>query len=246
MKVLLFLLFLYGAFGLYLYLFQERIIFRSDLAAKDVVLPKGAKHLFFDGIEVGFLDRKSDTTLFYFGGNATNALEFLQLALDFHCNVVAWNYPGYGKSAGKPSQRAIFQAALKIFDHFRTERNILLGRSLGSGVAAFVASQRDVDKVILITPYHSIIHLAKLRYPIYPASLLVRHPFKTYAYIAKTSAPVYVILAQKDETTPHVTFEKLKPYLKNLQGVFVIEGSEHGNILQFEKTKEILKKIIEE
>ncbi len=235
----------YLAGATYLYLFQEKLIFRTDLAPKDVELPQEAKRLFIDGIEVGLIDRGSDTTLFYFGGNANNALEFLHLAKDFGINVVVMNYPGYGHSKGKPSQNSIFEAALKVFNHFKNRHNILVGRSLGTGVAAFVASKHKVDKLILITPYHSITHLAQLRYPIYPAKLLVRHPFETWRYMQQTKIPTYILLAQYDNTTPKSTFEELKPFIANLKEIEVIKGSDHADILSKGKTKNLLKRWIE-
>ena len=230
----------YLAGAAYLYFFQERLIFRNDLAPKEVDLPKEAKRVFVEGIETGVIDRGSDTTLFYFGGNANNALEFLHIAKDFGINVVAMNYPGYGNSKGKPSQKSLFEAALKVFDRFKNRHNIVIGRSLGTAVAAYVASKRAVDKVILITPYHSITHLAQLRYPLYPASLLVRHPFETWRYMQLTDAPTCVILAQNDDTTPPKTYEKLRAFLKNLQKEVIIPST-HADILAHPQTKEALK-----
>ncbi len=235
----------YLGFGLYLYLSQDRLLFRPDLAPKEVELPKGVKRLFIDGIEVGVLDQGSDTTILYFGGNANNALEFFSIAKDFNKNVVVMNYPGYGRSAGKPSQSAIFEAALKVFDHFKNHHNILIGRSLGTAVASYIASKRDVEKIVLITPFHSITHIAKLRYPIYPISLILKHPFETYRFIDKTNAPIYVLLAQKDDTTPPATFKKLLPHLKNLKTTHTISGSTHADILSFEETRKWLKLILD-
>ena len=237
MKWLLLFALLYLAGALYLYLFQERLIFRPDLAPKEVDLPPGAKRLFLDGLEVGVLDKKSDTTLFYFGGNANNALEALHIFAKLSYNVVTFNYPGYANSKGSPTQEAIFATAKKVYEHFRTSHNVVVGRSLGTAVAAYIAANYPVDGVVLITPYHSITHLAKLRYPIYPATLLVRHPFPTYRYIQRTSAPVVVFLAQEDDTTPPATFAKLRPYIKNLKKVITIEGSTHADILEIGKEK---------
>ncbi len=246
MKIALLLFAIYVAFGLYLYLFQERIIFRPDLAPKEVELPKTAKVMMVDGIEVGIIDKKSPTILFYFGGNANNALEALGLFADLPYNVATLNYPGYGHSAGSPSQEAIFSAATKVYEKFKNAHNIIIGRSLGTGVAAYIAAHHRADGLILITPYHSITHLAKLRYPIYPASLLVRHPFATYRYIQRVDAPTYIIAAEHDDTTPPATLKKLLPYIKNLKKVITIPGAHHGDILQFPATKEALDAILKE
>ena len=244
MKWLLFLALLYLVGAFYLYFFQERLIFRPDLAPKKVDLPPGAKRVFLDGLEVGVIYKKSDTTIFYFGGNANNALEALSLFANLPFNIVVFNYPGYGNSKGDPSQEAIFSAAKKVYEHFRTSHNIVVGRSLGTGVAAYIAASFAVDGVVLITPYHSITHLARLRYPIYPANLLVRHPFPTYRYIQQTDAPTTVFLAEYDDTTPRVTFEKLRPYIKNLKKVLTIQNATHADILERGEEK-IKKEIVE-
>ena len=244
MKYLLLALFLYLVAILYLYLFQERLIFRTDLTPKDVPIPPEAQLLYIDGLEVGLIDRDSDTTIFYFGGNANNALEALWLFKDLPYNIVTFNYPGYGRSHGEPSQEAILNAARKIFERFKARRNIVIGRSLGSGVAGYIAANYPVQGVILITPYHSLSHLAKLRYPFFPVNLLLRHPFPLYRWIEGVSAPVYVILAERDDTTPPKTIQKLLPHIKNLQKIVTIEGSEHANILQFEKTKKVIEEFI--
>ncbi len=244
MKWLLLLGLIYLAGGLSLYFFQERLIFRPDLAPKEVQLPPKAHKLFLDGLEVGVIDKKSDTTLFYFGGNADNAVEALTLFGDLPFNVVTVNYPGYGNSQGSPSQKSIFQGAAKVFEHFRTAHTIIIGRSLGTGVAAYIAANYPVDGIVLITPYHSITHLARLRYPIYPVRLLVRHPFPIYQYIQQSDAPTIVFLAEYDDTTPRITFEKLRPYIKNLKKVILIPNATHADIL--EKAKKKIKKEIGE
>ncbi|NPA56996.1 MAG: alpha/beta hydrolase [Epsilonproteobacteria bacterium] len=232
---------------LYLFLFQDSLIFRTDLAPREVSLPPGGRRTFIDGLEVGFLEGRGGKRLFYFGGNADNALEFLTLAQRLEgIDIVAMNYPGYGRSQGKPSQETLFKGALTIFHRFKGDKNIIVGRSLGTAVAAFVAAHGgdSVEKVILITPYHSITHLAKLRYPIFPIKLLLRHPFETYRFIERVESPTYVMLAEEDRTTPRSTWELLKPHIKNLREVVVIRESDHGDILDMEESWRVLKRWI--
>ncbi|BCD62599.1 hypothetical protein NitYY0826_C1481 [Nitratiruptor sp. YY08-26] len=247
MKLLLFFLAaFYILFCLYLYIFQDKIIFRTDLAPKEIPLDKEIKVTFLDGLEVGRVEKNSHITIFYFGGNANNALEFLHHFKHLPYNLITFNYPGYGNSQGKPSQKAIFLAAKKVYQHYKTSKNILIGRSLGTGVASYLSTQKDVIGIILITPFHSITHLAQLRYPWCPIHLFLRHPFPNYKYLSQASVPVYVILAQHDDTTPPVTFAKLKPYIKKLVKVVTIEGAQHGDILQFEQTKKAIEEFVTE
>jgi len=233
----------YAAFCGYLYFSQERLIFRSDLAPKDVDLDARVVRKIVDGIEVGIIDNGNDVSLFYFGGNANNALEFLRNCHGSY-NCIAMNYPGYGNSRGKPSQRSIFEAATKVFERFKTSTNILVGRSLGSGVAAYIASRHKVTGLILITPYHSLTHLAQLRYPLCPVGLLIKHPFPTYAYIEHVDAPVCIITAQNDDTTPPATLQKLFPHIKHLRGLYQIPDSTHADILSHPSTMQTIERCI--
>ncbi|BAF70406.1 conserved hypothetical protein [Nitratiruptor sp. SB155-2] len=244
MKLLLLVLFVYSAFALYLYLFQEKIIFRPYLAPKKVDIPKEAKIVMVDGQEVGILDRKSDVTVFYFGGNADNALQALTLFQDLPFNIVTYNYPGYGNSKGRPTQQSLYQSALRIFQKFHTKHNIIVGRSLGTSVATYVASLTKPTSLILITPFHSIAYLAKMRYPIFPVSLILKHPFPTYRYVQKVQAPIYVLLAQKDTLTPPKSYEALKPFMSNLKEERIIPNSTHADILEHQQTKEVVQQFI--
>lgn len=244
MKWLIIALLLYLVSTLYLYFRQEKILFRPDLAPKSITLPTDARRVFIDELEVGILDKRSDTTIFYFGGNADNALQILTLLGNLPYNIVAYNYPGYGNSKGEPSEKEIYNSAQKIYQKYHNIKNIIIGRSLGTAVAAFVAAKDHPLGVILITPFHSVEYLARLRYPIYPVSLILKHPFKEYLYIKQLKAPVFVILAQKDDITPPPSFEKLKPYIPNLQKIVTIPGSTHGDILDHPQTIKYLKDFI--
>ena len=236
----------YLLFCLYLFLFQEKIIFHPDLAPKEVALQLNIKVIYLDGIEVGMVDKGSKLTIFYFGGNANNALQALNNLVKFPYNSITLNYPGYANSKGKPSQEAILSAAKRVFEKFKTQKNIVIGRSLGSAVVSFIASNFKVDGVILITPFHSITHLAKLKYPFCPVELFLRHPFPTCSFIQKSDAKVYILLAQNDTTTPLTTTNKLIKCIKHLQKIYTIKEATHANILESQETWQKLEEFIEE
>jgi len=93
------------------------------------------------------------------------------------------NYRGYGASEGSPSERALFADALLVLDALRERPDVdparvaLVGRSLGSGVATYVAANRPVAGVALVSPYDSVTALARRQFPWLPIELLLRHPF---------------------------------------------------------------------
>ncbi|NJL58986.1 MAG: hypothetical protein HC887_04355 [Desulfobacteraceae bacterium] len=112
-------------------------------------------------------------TIIYFGGNAEDISEQI---FEFEplkgWAVLLVNYRGYGLSQGSPSQENLFNDALSIYDHISrredvdASRIVAMGRSLGSGVAVHLASQRPLAGVILVSPYDSIRNVAQKIYPV--------------------------------------------------------------------------------
>ena len=114
-----------------------------------------------------------------FGGNAWNAkvtaLTLHNLLPDH--DVVAFHYRGYAPSSGRPSARALLSDALVAFDYLQQalahERIVLVGLSIGSGVAAYLARHRPVAGLILVTPFDSLETSARDLYwwaPVGPAA----------------------------------------------------------------------------
>jgi pimeloyl-ACP methyl ester carboxylesterase len=155
-------------------------------------------------------------------------------------NFIGFNYPGYAGSEGKPCEKCIEKYALEIFDKYKPD--FLIGRSLGSAVASFVASKRDVKGVVLITPFDSIENIAKAKYPIFPISLLLKYNFKEAEFISKTNAPVVVIALKHDDVIPKNSLENLLKHIKNLKKVIYLDGVKHGFIYEHPKIVEVLKK----
>ena len=147
--------------------------------------------------------------LIYFGGNAED-LSFLP---DKRDRVAGWsllmvNYRGYGLSEGEPGQKPLFEDALLIHDAFARhddvdpDRIAVMGRSLGSGVAAYLASQRPVRAVVLVTPYDSIERVAEEKFWFAPVSLILKHPFDSLALAPRIDKPALFMVAGEDTTIP--------------------------------------------
>ena len=174
--------------------------------------------------------------LIYFGGNALDVAEMApHLARLSPFNVVLWNYPGYGMSSGRPSEKAILKAALAVYDHFAREKGgdggsiLLVGRSLGSAVATYVANRRRCRGLVLITPFDSLISLGRWRYPYIPVGPRLRHRFTARRWLAGVEVPILVILAERDETVPHRFAQALVNGHRGVRQI-VIPGVDHGSI----------------
>jgi pimeloyl-ACP methyl ester carboxylesterase len=142
----------------------------------------------------------------YFGGNAEEVSWMLE-QLTRRKTKSAWllvDYRGYGASAGAPSEEALASDALAWYDFAAREsrRIYVFGRSLGSGVAVRMASERRVEGVVLVTPYDSLTAVAREHYPLLPVGLLLRHRFDSLSLAPKMTQPLLCIAATGDRVVP--------------------------------------------
>ncbi len=141
--------------------------------------------------------------IIYFGGNAEdvagNIPEFRNIFPRHDVYLV--NYRGYGGSTGSPSEAGLYKDALAVFDEIRSRHAEIsvIGRSLGSGIATYLATARDIDRLILVTPFDSIENVAKKALPILPVSLLLKDKFDSVGRVADIDAPVLIVIAENDE-----------------------------------------------
>ncbi|MBF0460878.1 MAG: dienelactone hydrolase family protein [Magnetococcales bacterium] len=115
---------------------------------------------------------------------------------------------GYGESGGKPGERALFDDARLIFDWAQQQPSVdpdqivVMGRSLGTGVAVHVATERKVAGVCLVSPYDSIRSLAQEMYPAVPIGWLLKHPFDSVARAPSIHVPLLALMASDDTIVP--------------------------------------------
>jgi len=173
--------------------------------------------------------------LLYWGGNdeavAVGADVFAQSLPDYTTYLV--NYRGYGRSSGKPTEVGILSDALALYDTIQSKHSSisLFGRSLGTGIASYVASQREADKLVLITPYDSIESVARGRYPIFPLSLLVKDKYDSLSRVPQIKASVIILIAEHDTVVPKQHAYRLASAFPTEQvEVHEIASSHHNDI----------------
>jgi len=236
--IVFFILVLYVGAAAYLYLTQDKKVFKNYLAKE--YIPRHAKILNFitsDGLKFqgAYLENKKNAPLIlYFSGNANNVIEFIDKTGPEikNYNFIGFNYPGYAGSDGKPCEKCILKYAVEIYERYKPD--IVMGRSLGSAVATFVANQRNVKKVVLITPFDSVENLAKSKYPFFPISILLKYKFKEYEWIKQVQAPVSVLYVKNDEIVSRESLENLLKNIKNLHKLIEINAS-HADIYEDKK-----------
>lgn len=164
-------------------------------------------HLRLDGVDLrGWVVNPGRRRgLVYFGGNG-EAVGDLRAGLgrrfpEHTCYLLA--YRGYGASGGRPAERAIVSDALALLDHVADrhpgEPVDVIGRSLGSGVAMQVAVRRTVERLVLVTPFDSLVAVAEDLFPRIPMRWLVHDRYDSAAVAADVKARVLVLRAGRDE-----------------------------------------------
>ncbi|MBA4261885.1 MAG: hypothetical protein C0443_07680 [Comamonadaceae bacterium] len=153
-------------------------------------------------LQVSVQARPGAPAVLYFGGNAEDVSGSLpQLARLFPDHALyLMHYRGFGQSTGQPSEPALHADARALYQHVRREHPEikLIGRSLGSGVAARLASEQAVARLALVTPFDSIENVAVEHYPWLPVRWLIRDRFDSAAVAGRISAPTTLIAAEHD------------------------------------------------
>jgi pimeloyl-ACP methyl ester carboxylesterase len=218
-----------------LFFFQRSLLYFPQPAsgggdATLIALPVGTAR-----IMVCTRPKESRRALVYFGGNAEDvSLNMPAFSEAFPDSAIYLpHYRGYGGSSGKPSEDALFTDALTLFDvvHARHPDVEVVGRSLGSGVAVYVASRRPVARLVLVTPYDSIQDLAAHQFPYLPVRWILLDKFESCRFAPRVTAPTLIIAADHDEVVPRASTESLRSRFKSgLAAYAVLPGTGHNTI----------------
>jgi uncharacterized protein len=201
-----------------------------------------------DGARVLVSSRTSSgsNAVIYFGGNAEDVSESiptLQRAFP-DSSLFALHYRGYNGSTGRPSETALIADAFALFDRVRSTypHIVMIGRSLGSGVAIHVASMRPVERLVLVTPYASLLDIAARRYSLFPVRWLLLDKFESWRYASRVTAPTLVLAAEYDEVVPRASTNLLYKHLpKSLATLIVVPDAGHNTISDTTEYVELLR-----
>lgn len=175
----------------------------------------------------------------YFHGNRENINRYAPFAKNFtRNNYEVWmmDYPGYGKSTGKRKEKILYEDALTFYkmaiSKIAADSIIIYGKSLGTGIAAQLASVRDCKKLILETPYYSMDALAKHYFFIYPVVSMTKYDIPTYQYFEYINAPITIFHGTRDRVIPYKQAKKLATKKAGTELV-TIEKGKHNNLNDF-------------
>ena len=193
-----------------------------------------------DGDIIGWRSRHTadDTdAMLVFHGNAGFAAHRGYFVHGFAPDMAVhiFEYPGYGTRAGRPSEKKFYSAAEDALKQLREERDgriFLGGESLGSGVATHLAGTHPdlVAGLFLVTPFSSLVDVARSHYPIFPVRWLMRDRYESAEHLRTYDGPIAVVLAERDEVVPARFGQKLYDGYDGPKRLWVQEGRTHNTL----------------
>lgn len=260
LKILKILLILYVVLCGLLYFFQEEFIFFPEK------LQPGYTFNFkqeFEEVDIKTEDNillhgvlfKADTSkglIFYLHGNAGSLKTWGNIAktyTDQNYDLFILDYRGFGKSEGTiSSQNQIYGDAQAAYDlmksRYSEDKIIVLGYSIGTGIATKLATKNYPQLLILQAPYFSLIDMMKQNYPIIPTFIL-KYKFETNLHIQDCEMPIIIFHGNQDRIIPHESSRKLKGLIKESDMLITLNGQGHNGMSDNPEYVMALTKILE-
>lgn len=171
-------------------------------------------------------------------GNAGCAINRLDYAEEFEAiapsDVFILEYPGFGERAGSPSQESLFASATEAMGLLKNDGPVfVLGESLGTGVAAYLAGAfpQAIPGIVLIAPYNNMTDVAQAHMPIFPVRWLLKDRFPSETYLKNYHGPVGVLLAGQDEVVPNRFGRKLFDGYLGPKKLWELADAGHNDLL---------------
>lgn len=213
-----------------MFFFQGKLLFFPRQSG--ITLPKEFSSYSEENIVLGYEGKYNSTDTIYlvFHGNAGDAKERMHYTELFPGqNLFLAEYPGFGENIEHPaSAETIYEYAQKTFDHLakKYKRIVVVGESLGTGVATKIAIKNNTEKMMLFTPYTTIAEIAQIKYPFLPVGLILKNNFSNLE-IKKYNGKILTIIAGNDEVIP-VEKQLIVSKISEKTTVIFKEGSLHG------------------
>ena len=187
----------------------------------------------------------------YYHGNKENIERYAKFASNFTKHgYEVWmeDYLGFGKSTGKISENILYQQALQVQKmaaaKYGKDSIIIYGKSLGTGIAAYVASASNNKMLLLETPYYSIPSLFSCYAPIYPTTMMSTYKFPINEFLADVNYPIIIFHGTNDGVIPYRNAVRLKNILKPTDEFVVVKNGTHHNLNEFDLVKQKLDSLL--
>lgn len=248
MKIVLLVCLLIFFFFTLVRIFENRFIFVPDKYPTGYWQPDtfglNLEDCYFstsDGIKLhGWLlkSEKPKATILWSHGNAGNIsdrLDNLSKLASLPFNVFLYDYRGYGKSEGKPSEQGVYLDSQAAYDYLLTrpevdpEKIVVYGRSLGGAVALDLATKKTCRSLILESTFTSAQDMAQLMFGAVPMGWLMRSEFASIEKIKKLQVPILILHGDQDDIVPYDFGKQLFEAATEPKEFYEITGAAHND-----------------
>lgn len=212
----------YAALLIGVFLFQSRLVYFPGMGREFSATPRDAG-LEHEEVRLNTGDGESlhawfvpapqsrGTVLLFHGnaGNISHRLDYLPMLHRLGYSSFIFDYRGFGKSSGSPSEQGTYRDAEAAWRYLTVTREIeprriaLLGESLGGAVAAWLASRQPPGALVLASVFTSIPDMGAEALPFLPVRLLSRFDYNTLAYLKDVRSPVLIAHSREDDIVPY-------------------------------------------
>ena len=224
--------------GIYLYLNQRKMLYFPQPGVLNTTEQTIEIHNGNITLRGWVANEHNNNAIIYFGGNAerpeVSINDFKQLFSNQTIYFI--NYRGYGESDGTPTETNLYADALAIYDHIAPQHNhiTVIGRSLGTGVATYLATQRNIHKLILVTPFDCLANIGQSIYPVFPVKLIMKDRYNSADRAKDITAQTLIVIAEQDQVIPRNSTDKLiEEFNPGILEVTVIQEATHNNIQNY-------------
>ena len=197
---------------------------------------------------------QAKTTVLFCHGNAGNISHRLFRIKFFHnlqANVLLWDYRGYGKSTGRPSEKGLYQDVLAVCDYLITAKNIPVesiiayGKSLGCAVVTELSRHREIGYLVLESPFISVTQIAQEMIPWLPMKYIIRQKYDNVGKLAVSAVPKLILHGRYDEIIDYHHAEMLHQQAAGPKTFLSFDGG-HNDIIYVtsQEYKKVFQKIM--
>ncbi len=254
-NLLLILLTIYVLICLIFYFLQHYFFFRPEILPQHFLykyeFPHKEHHFeMADGGKVNAVLFEVPNRLgvvFYMKGNSRSIKGWGKFAKDFvgkGYDFFMMDYRGFGKSTGKRSESIMYSDAQHLYDwlknQYAEDQIVVMGRSLGSGFAAKLASDNQPKMLILDSPYYSFtLQIRRFLFWL-PLKWILKYKVPTFKYIKKCKCPVHILHGTKDFLISYKQATKLQAESPSNTTLHSIQYGRHNNLPDFPEYHDII------
>lgn len=251
----------YGGACLVFYFLQDYFFFRPEILPQhfEYKYPFPFSEVNFEMEDGGAINGvhfkvpNSKGVVFYLKGNSRSIKGWGKFARDFvgkGYDFFMFDYRGFGKSSGSRTETTLYNDAQTVYKwlstQFPEDRIVIYGRSLGSGIAARIASWNKPQMLILDSPYFSFLYQIR-RYAFWmPLRRLLRYQMRTDQFIRKITCPVFILHGNKDRLISYEQSVMLKKLSPERCVLLTIPNGRHNDLPEFAEYHEYLYDILNE